>query len=385
MLRTQSEAAASWSKLETHLNEIYHQPDLEALAIVCSAIASHDLLSAPPVWPIVIGPPSTGKTEICVVPFGYHPHFQPIGDISPKSFLPGRGPKSGSLLRDSGPSSVWLCKDLGTLLSKREADAKEVFGILRDVYDGEVARRVGGVKIPVWHGKVTFVAASTPFLDRAYDFIGELGDRFVFVRWRRGSGMEQGRKALRHSKFASSIQADNRALVENFMHHGLSKAPADLPEELEEKVLYLAEATARLRTRVVRNSKSSTHEIIEVPEAEGPARILKNMLALATFHAALMGREQATSDDLRLARRIAFDSIPGNRARFIQAMRIGADTTWVEVRQHSNLPPSTIAWIADELQYMNILERYEGADVSYKFTREFEKIWGIANLPIVKS
>lgn len=377
--RLASTATLKWSALASHLSTVYHAPDLEALSIICAAVSAHAQLQSKPIWLIVVGPPSTGKTEICIDPFSFLPSHHMIGDLTPKSFLSARGGRSGSFLRDSGPSSIWLCKDLGTLLSKREHDAKEVFAILRDVYDGEVSRKAGGVKLPTWRGKVTFIAASTPFLDRAYDFISELGDRFVFVRWHRGDGIAQGRKIFRQIRNERVTQETTRALVKDFLDDAITSEPGDLPPSLEDSLLYLAEATARLRTRVVRERDTAKRDIIEIPEPEGPGRLLKTMTLLTSFHAALMGKEIADTTDLSLARRISHDSIPAARARFVQAMTPGVDNEWVTIRDLTSLPASSINWVATELEALGIIERYEGTTVTYNFTETFNSIWTCAN------
>ncbi len=68
---------------------------------------------------MVVGPPSTGKTEICIRPFeNMRPNVFPQGDITPKAFLSGKGDRAGSLLHRIGKSGILLFKDFGTISSK---------------------------------------------------------------------------------------------------------------------------------------------------------------------------------------------------------------------------------------------------------------------------
>src|SRR5690348_15607031 len=54
---------ASWDKLKSALLTHYHEPDFEAVRALCSAFAAH-LLSGPPVWPMLVAPPGSMKTDL---------------------------------------------------------------------------------------------------------------------------------------------------------------------------------------------------------------------------------------------------------------------------------------------------------------------------------
>ena len=83
-------------------------------------------------------------------------------------------------------------------------------------------------------------------------------------------------------------------------------------------------------------------------------------------------------DGMKLITRIAFDTIPSNRRKFIEALDLHGDTEWSEVKKRSKLPNSTINWIATELLAQDVIERFgeeEGAGcVSYRLSNEMREL-----------
>lgn len=374
-------AVTVWHDYQSAIHPSFHDVDFQALKLPLIAIAAHNVLSVEPIWPIIIGPPSTGKTELGILPLRLIPGAEFISDLSPKSFIAGAGSRAGSLLHDTGTSGIWLIKELTTILSKREADMKEVFGYIREIYDGLLNRRVGGKKLKMWEGKVTICAACTPYIDRAWNFVNELGDRFIFMRWRRGQGQAQARAAMRQLGGERGIRAQLSELVRELVVGRITRVPPLPSLMLQDYIADLAEFCAQLRRHVVRDSPEGKRAIISVPEAEGTGRLAKTMCMLLMFHSALF--ELKPEDDLEgqaFITRVALDTIPDSKMRFMQALDLGTDTEWADVRKRSNLPRSTINWIADELVAQGTITRHgEGDDdcavVSYCVSNEIETLW----------
>lgn len=371
-----------WTEYQYAINQHFHDADFEALKLPIVAIAAHCLRSVEPIWPVIIGPASTGKTELGIMPLRLITSTEFISDLSPKAFIAGAGNKSGSLLHDTGDSGIWLIKDLTTILSKREADMKEVFGYLRETYDGLLNRKVGGKKLKMWEGKVTIVAACTPYIDRAWNFVNELGDRFVFIRWKRGQGQSQAKCAMRQLGGEKGIRAHLSTLAKELVEGRLTKMPP-LPSMLiQDHIANLSEFCAQLRRRVVRDSGDSRRPIIAIPEAEGTGRLAKSLCMLLMFHSALFEVEpEEDLAGLALISRIALETIPENKCKFMESLNLSGDTDWIDVYKRANLPKSSITWLADELISQGVITRTGGGesadntDVSYCISNEISDLW----------
>ena len=370
-----------WNEYQSAVNQHFHGADFEALKLPLVAVAAHQLHSVEPIWPVIIGPPSTGKTELGILPLRQIPQAAFISDLSPKAFIAGIGPKSGSLLHDTGASGVWLIKDLTTILSKREADMKEVFGYLREVYDGRLDRHVGGKKLKPWEGKITLIAACTPYIDRAWNFVNELGDRFIFVRWRRNHGQSQAHSAMRQLGGERGIRSHLSSLVKELVVDRI-KTPPSLPSPtVQSYIADLAEFCAQMRRRVVRDNDIGKRAIISVPEAEGTGRLAKNLCMLQMFHSALFDIDPA--EDFaghQLLYRIALETIPENKLKFLEALDLSGDTEWSEVRKKSGLPKSSIHWVSEELLAQGVIDCYgfdeeDAAMRSFSVSNELGQLW----------
>jgi hypothetical protein len=375
-------ASDVWNEYVAAINTNFHAADLQALKLPLVVIAAHSLKSAEPIWPVIIGPPSTGKTELGILPLRFIPPAEFISDMSPKCFISGTGNKSGSLLRDTGSSGIWLIKDLTTLLSKRETDMKEVFGYLREVYDGNVSRKIGGKKLPLWEGKVTIVAACTPYIDRAWNFVNELGDRFIFIRWRRGHGQSQARAAMRQLGGEKGIRANLSTLARELVEGRLVHMPPLPSDSLQDHIANLSEFCALLRRRVVRDNDSGRRAIIATPEAEGTGRLAKSLCQILMFHSALFELEpESDVDGQALIHRIALETIPESKLNFMQSLNLHDETDWGDVKKRSGLPKSTISWIADELAAQGVIDKTgpeednDHSSVTYSISNEIADLW----------
>lgn len=374
-VRSPELAQRLWSSIDAHFNRWFHNPDLAALRVFLCAAAAHDILSTEPIWPVVVGPPSTGKTEICIRPFvSMRPNYLPQSDITPKAFLSGTGGTQGSLLHRTGPSGVWLFKDFGTIMSKREQDLKEILGFLREMFDGELSREVGGKKVKHWQGKITVMAAATEEIERARLVMSALGERFVMVRWGRGDSMARSRKARAQIGHERQIREESQQVVKQFLEGAVTRLPAMPSEELSGRIDCLAEMTAWLRAHIIRDRTDNKSIVIDVPEWEGSTRLAKTMSSLVAFHAALFGHAEPTKDDLAPAIRIAFDSVKPNRAKFIAAIPLGTDQTQMEVARLSGIHEGSMDWTYKDLVSLGVVKRYEGAEVCFRLTDTFASI-----------
>lgn len=371
-----------WNEYSAIINANFFDADLQALKLPLIAIAAHGLRSSEPIWPIIVGAPSTGKTELGILPLRLITSTEFISDLSPKCFISGMGAKSGSLLHDTGDSGIWLIKDLTTILSKREADMKEVFGYLREVYDGLLNRRVGGKKLKMWEGKITIIAGCTPYIDRAWNFVNELGDRFIFIRWKRGNGQSQAHCAMRQLGGEKGVRAKLATLAKELVEGRLKEVPPLPSMEVRNHIANLTEFCARLRCSVVRDSPEGHRAIIDVPEAEGTGRLAKNLCMLLMFHSSVFELDPAEdSAGIDLITRIAMESIPQNKLKFMKALSLDDDTEWADVRKQSNLPKSTITWLGDGLAAQGIITRYSADDgddasgVTYRISSDIAELW----------
>ena len=81
-------ADSAWEKVKQALLTHFHRPDIEAARALYSGFAAHRL-SGPPVWPMIVAPPGSLKTEMLNALEGQkETHF--IDQITQNTFISGQ-------------------------------------------------------------------------------------------------------------------------------------------------------------------------------------------------------------------------------------------------------------------------------------------------------
>jgi hypothetical protein len=371
-------ALAQFDALKAHLNQWYYQPDIEAVEVVMGTVASH-YTKADPVWLFVVAPPSTGKTAIAIQSARLAPSAHIVGDLTPNTLLSAReGTKRPpSLLERIGKSGIILMKDFSTVISKRPDDRAALASQLREVYDGYFAKDTGMGSKLIWEGKITLIAATTPAIERQWALLRELGERFVTIRWDRESARRSTEFSLRQRGLEASIGLRTAQLAAHMFQDLAVDVWPDLPSAQIDRICALAEVVALARNHVVRDY-CGARSIIETPQAEGSSRIAKALCAIVTGYAALFHRE-VVEEDMRLAVRVAANTIPYTRWSILANLPLNAELSHSDLSTLSQLSKGTLSWQMEELAAMNLVSETNVANkTTYAYTEHFREIWSVA-------
>jgi len=368
-----------WNEILAHLTYWFYKPDMDALAIALSVYSAHVLLDSDPVWLFVVGTSGSGKTSIICNALACLPSTMLVSDVTPTSFISGRAVKDGgsSLLfqlpqigKDKGKKNggrtqgVLVFKDFTSILARKYETKQEIIAVMREIYDGKYAPKKG-TKTMDWSGKVSVVAAVTSAIERASEIQRDLGERFVQVRWPREDGVATADKAadqVDHSVIINKLTI----LIKNLI--GVETLPTKVSPPDKSLFTHLAELVAVLRGPVIR----ANGKIIDVPEPEAPTRIMQAMMQITMGHARIFRRGECNERDVKLGRRVGFDSIPLNRLKVFDSVGLGA--TQAELVKGTGLQFSSIEYVCEELVALGVLQGIiNGSTVTYKFTEEFAK------------
>jgi hypothetical protein len=373
-------AVQAWHNYISFLRSEFHNPDIEAIECIFSCLVAH-YFEGEPIWLFVIAPPGSGKTSIGINSASSWPLAHVEGDINMRAMMCGqKGGEHTSVLDQYGKSFVLLFKDFTSILSKKEDDQKELIGLFREMYDGAYARKTA-TRWGSWEGKATIIAAVTPAIERAWAVHRDLGERFMQVRWPNGMGVNIAARARAQRGRERAISQKMRELSLKIAEACCKlKQRATLTEAQGARIDHLASMIAVLRGHIVRDSHAG-REIIEVSACEEPSRLAKSLEALCSFHAILWGRTEATEDDMKIAIRVGFDSIPNNRSRVVRAIPSDAPILVGEIRRLTGMVRSTIDWTCDELEAMGVLVSIGNEDKQVAFTPEFAETWRVSIRP----
>ena len=159
------------------------------LEIVLATCIGNMLMDRDPIWTIIVGPSSGGKTTL-LAPCNGLPRTYFIDDLTEKTLLSGfkvKG-KEMSLLRQIG-SGMMIFSDFTSILAKNPMSRGEILTQLKLVYDGKITKYTGTGGIP-WEGKIGTLCASTPDIYSALENSRSMGERFLYYWFEQPSNAE---------------------------------------------------------------------------------------------------------------------------------------------------------------------------------------------------
>lgn len=352
-----------------------HLPDTDPLLAVAAAAVANRTGDASPVWVLVLGPPSGGKTEQVVGLTGL-PETVLASTVTESALLSGTSQKeraadaSGGLLRQVGEHGLLVMKDFTSVLAQNRDARQAALGALREIHDGSWSRAVGtdGGKVLSWSGKLGVVAGCTNAYDKHYGVISQLGDRFLLVRLAEDTDdpdaavTEVGMSALTHSEDETVEKRMRRELTAALsgMVTGADRGRTHRELEHAEKMelVRLARYAGVSRTPVDRDGYSG--DLLTVPAPEGPGRLT------IAFRQMLGGLEALGADPetcWRVLRRLAIDTAPAMRTTVLRVVvGIGDPERTSDIAKDAGLVTKTANRVLDDLALIGLVERSKSGD-----------------------
>lgn len=301
-IETARQVVAKWLVLD----------DLHIVDILLATVIAN-LSPGDPVWLLLVGPASSAKSELLRNLYR-HPRVGVLGNLTPHTFISGgkADDESPSLLLQLPNPYILVMKDFGTILAMRSDDKAEILHQLREIYDGHLTKSFGTGKTIHWKGKIGFLGAVTPAIERHTSVMGELGERFLFYRVsqtdRRETGLRalllDGKEDIMRQEISEAFLQALTAITSNI--HNVSAS-----DQVLGRLIAMADLSSRCRSPVTRNPRSN--RIISIPIPEGVPRIAKQLFKLCKALAVTRGRDHILLEDVALVGRVALNAIPSPR------------------------------------------------------------------------
>jgi len=274
-------------------------PDPGPVIVVLAAVVAN-LLQGDPTWLILVGAPSSGKTELLNM-------LLDLADVHEISETTRAGLLSGSAVADGDTEAtggvleqiarsphrygLLLFKDFTTTLSTAAESRGEILALLREVFDGRVSRSLGtkGGRIFKWRNcKAGALAACTGVIDTVD--MGLMGDRPMYYRYPDATP-DDSRTAARMAMGNSGRERDMRAVLAAKVAAyvaGLdldrTEAPPSLSPEETDDIIDLATLAVKARSSVIYRRNG---EVSLVPVPEEPPRLAAQLCRMAGVMARL--------------------------------------------------------------------------------------------------
>ncbi len=329
------------------------RPRYDLIDVALATVIANRMASDP-LWVFIVGPPSSGKTEI-IRALSDVPDVYLLSSLTAQTFASGfekKGVEASLLPRLTG--KVLVMKDFTTVLTMYREKRAEIIAQLREIYDGSFTKEWGNGKTLNWTGKVGLLAGVTPILDREYAMNAVLGERFLLYRVPGAPARILAGRALRQQAGEEVEQRKElRRIVLDYLER-LPTTPPPIPEPMIDGLAALAEFVALARSPVIFDYRG----VIEyIPTPEAPGRLAKQ---LALFARALAVVRQQPAVDLAAfstVLQVAHDTMPAQRQIMLQTLLAKPDSTTTEIAETTGYPTETTRRYLQELVAVKLATR----------------------------
>lgn len=318
---------------------------------------------------MIVGPSGSGKTLLLRSIDKMAGQFIRRDNITPASFVSAEPSKdeneleAGDLLPMLDGKSLSV-RDAGPWFGGGREIIKSRWTKMASVMDGD-----GYVRHTASHGtrgyediRFNFVGATTPLPPTAWDVMGNVGQRLLFIKWpEEDCEVDEFGDMLRGGE--REVVERTRSAIEEFLsdlwrYYGGRESVTWHDESLDDditKVLYTL-------SEVVRHARATVYDNGDRVEREANKRIGRLLYDLARGHALLHGRRRIEADDLGVCARVALSTMPAKRRPLIRLLldpSTGEELTRSDVQRELDVSRKTALKRMDRLAALGLAEVYK--------------------------
>jgi hypothetical protein len=317
-----------------------------------------------PLWMFIVAPPGFMKTEP-LISLSDSPHIVTTTSLTPATLISGANFGGGDpSLIPRLRGNVLVVKDFTTILNLPSIQRDEIFGILRDAYDGKTEKQFGnGIYRKYEDCTFGLLAGVTPAIEQFSEGCAALGERFLQFWTPVPSAIKEQRIYLQRAKtnegHERQLRADLLATAKEVLSKDYSKqAIPDISAALGDKLVDLALLTSRARGVVPRDK--FTKDITHRPYHEMGTRMTKQFVKLSIGIAQFRDEAVVSKDSYGIVRDISRDSIPSGVRAVLRTFDTECKTslTTGEISEMVRLPQTpTVQRILQNMEALNMVKK----------------------------
>lgn len=299
----------------------------DALAVILATALSIKI-PGDPLWTFIVGPPGSGKTVMLRSLEGCPEQALFRSTITSQTLVSGFIPTDGAdpSLLATLPGKCLIIKDYTAVKSLPSGVQEELYGIMRDAYDGQVTRQYGNQAMrvfptpesgfPTCH--FSLVAGVTHVIHG--DNRATLGERFLKFEFIREDHDPEAhiRSAITGMEDLLNAEKEMRDIVAAFMDRDIDPAKLPkIPSWVVERIVALSQLIGLLRAGVERGFKD---ELVSRPRVEIGTRLAKQLIKMGQVLAVVFGSTSVDKKCWRLMEQMAFDTAYGWNLDILRVM-----------------------------------------------------------------
>jgi hypothetical protein len=333
-----------------------------------------------PIWLFIVSPPSSSKSEV-LVPVSDWWRCYALSNVSSKGLVSGFAGQAGSdpslLAKMDGVPGALIVKDLTPLIQSNPVERDEVFGILRDAYDGSCSKDFGnGLRREYKKLNFAILAGVTPAID-AMSHVA-MGERFLKFRpdkeTRRADEEARAIRAIQNTSILEKMREELRDISVRCLLRPFDKERVPSPDpEAMEFLARLAQLTAWMRGTTLMDERSG--KSIAAPMVEACPRLAIQFVKLSQGIALHLGVDSISDQRVKsLIRRVALHTGDAITIHVFQTIwRIGVPTNKKEVvRILRTYNFTTVSAVFDKMVAIDLISRV--GDIEYRVSEDAARL-----------
>jgi len=269
----------TFDTLKKEVEKYLYSEDDGMIRIALASIVATRLKLGDPVWLLVIGTSSSGKSQILrPLALTDKKFIHRVDDLTENTLLSGakakKGEKDISLLNRIGAMGIIVISDFTVIFSKSSETRSTILGQLRMVYDGEMTKYSGNNSEPLtWNGYLGILAGSTPTIYSHFEEVADMGERFIYYRMKPYNVEKATRQSLNRTIYGKELDNVLSVLYDEYIRDCLKHGdtiPA-LSQKVHEQIINISMFAAILRTPT--HYDKFQKAVDRVPVTEMPMRI----------------------------------------------------------------------------------------------------------------
>lgn len=366
---------------ESYKKWLYLKDD-EPLRVLFGATFANRL-QGDPLWLFLVAPPGGMKSEL-LMSLSKHQAIEATTSLTPHTLISGMqfpGGGDPSLLPKLN-GRILVVKDFTTILTMHFSSRDEIFGVLRDCYDGKTEKIFGNGLRRSYASHFGILAGVTPAIESFGVVHQSLGERFLKYRLPFGdknmTESDKIRRALSNINQEVKMREDLCAIGNRVLNSAMPDPVPTIPEKVMEWIIHLAQCCAMMRGVVERDR--FTQQVNYKPAIEIGTRLAKQMAKLSIGIAIYLGKQEVDFEIYDLVRRVALDTAPDRVEEVVR--RIWEFTPHkddalktIEVSQKTRLPTATIFRILQDLELLRLVDRVgKGNKYEWRLSEKLKRL-----------
>lgn len=355
--------------------------DTDVIDIALASIIATRLKLGDPVWLVIIGASSGGKSQILrPLSLTDSKFLHRIDDLTENTFLSGgkvgKG-KEPSLLNRIGTLGMIVMSDLTVLFSKNKETRGTILSQFRMIYDGEMTKFVGTSEKPLtWKGHLGVLAGSTPSIYAHFEEVSDMGERFIYYRMKDFDREKATRLALVRRSYGKDLDQKLSELYAEYIREIVTAQDGEviLPESVQERIIRVAMFAEKVRTTA---HIDFYRNIDRIPVSAMPMRVALQLSTIAKGLTVMRGGT-LSEDDLRMIDWCGYSLANEEKRgclRILGSVSFETSINTSSIADLIGLPTEVVGNILQNLSSIDVLERSGDGNRGLTWKIKQEKDW----------